>query len=121
MSRRVLINLAVFGLLGLSLAYWTVTNVISFDFIDRPYTVTAHFDTSPGLSPHFEVTYLGQRIGAIKSVKLEGDRVKVTMGIDRDITVPRDVDAAVRRKSAVGEPYVDLYPTPGSNPYAATM
>ena len=116
MSKRVLINLAVFGLLGLSLAYWTVTNVISFDFIDRPYTVTAHFDTSPGLSPHFEVTYLGQRIGAIKSVKLDGDRVKVTMGIDREITVPRDVDAAVRRKSAVGEPYVDLYPTPGSNP-----
>lgn len=116
MSKRVLINLVAFALLGLSLAFWTVTNVISFDFIDRPYTVVARFDTSPGLSPHFEVTYLGQRIGAIKAVKLEGNRVKVTMGIDREITVPRDVDAAVRRKSAVGEPYVDLYPTPGSNP-----
>ena len=116
MSKRVLINIAVFALLGLLLGYWTVTNVVSFDFIDHPYAVNAQFTTSPGLSPHFEVTYLGQRIGAISSVKLEGDRVDVVLKIDHDVKVPAAVDAAVRRKSAVGEPYVDLSPAPGTNP-----
>ena len=116
MTRRVLINVAVFAVLGAVLAFWTATNVVSFDFIDHPYTVTAEFSTSPGLSPHFEVTYLGQRIGAISAVHLEGDHVEVVLKIDRSVVVPAAVDAAVRRKSAVGEPYVDLSPTAGSNP-----
>ena len=116
MSRRVLINIAAFALLGAALAFWTVTNVVSFDFIDHPYSVTAEFATSPGLSPHFEVTYLGQRIGAISSVQLEADHVEVVLKIDHDVVVPAAVDAAVRRKSAVGEPYVDLAPTAGTNP-----
>jgi phospholipid/cholesterol/gamma-HCH transport system substrate-binding protein len=116
MSKRVWINLAVFAVLGAALAAWMVTNVVSFDFIDHPYTVTAQFATSPGLSPHFEVTYLGQRIGAIDKVKLEADHVEVELKIDHGVVVPAAIDAAVRRKSAVGEPYVDLAPSAGTNP-----
>ena len=116
MNRRIAINLGVFAIIGVLLAYWAVTNVVSFDFIDRPYKVTAQFATSPGLSSNFEVTYLGQKIGAIEKVELADKAVTVTMKIDRDIEVPKAVDAAVRRKSAVGEPYVDLSPTAGTNP-----
>jgi phospholipid/cholesterol/gamma-HCH transport system substrate-binding protein len=115
-SKRIVVNLLFFGTIGIALLVWAVTNVISVDAVDRPYTVTAEFDTSPGLSIRFEVTYLGQRIGSIRSVELEGDRVLVSMRIDRDVSLPSAVDAAVRRKSAVGEPYVDLFPTAGTDP-----
>src|SRR2546423_11252519 len=114
--RRIVYNLAFFGVIGLALAVWAATSVISFDFVDRPYKVTAQFDTSPGLSPRFEVTYLGQRIGAISKVELGKKLVTATMKLDRDRKVPRAVDAAVRRKSAVGEPYVDLQPSPNTDP-----
>ncbi|MBA2282083.1 MAG: MCE family protein [Acidimicrobiia bacterium] len=115
-SKRIVVNLLFFGLIGVSLLVWALTNVVSFDVVDRPYTLTAEFATSPGLSPRFEVTYLGQRVGSIRSVELEGDHVVVDMRIDRDVEVPAAIDAAVRRKSAVGEPYVDLFPTPGTDP-----
>src|SRR5256714_2339811 len=114
--RRIVYNLAFFGVIGLALAVWAATSVISFDFVDRPYKVTAQFDTSPGLSPRFEVTYLGQRIGAISKVELGKKLVTATMKLDRDRKVPRAVNAAVRRKSAVGEPYVDLQPSPNTDP-----
>jgi phospholipid/cholesterol/gamma-HCH transport system substrate-binding protein len=38
------------------------------------------------------------------------------MQIDDGVVLPAAVDAAVRRKSAVGEPYIDMSPTPGTNP-----
>jgi phospholipid/cholesterol/gamma-HCH transport system substrate-binding protein len=115
-NRRIAINLTFFGAIGLALAFWSVTNVISLDAVDRPYDVHASFETSPGLTQRFEVTYLGQRIGSIRSVDLKGDHVEVDMRLDRDIKVPAAVNAAVRRQSAVGEPYIDLSPTPGSDP-----
>ncbi|MCI0344816.1 MAG: MlaD family protein, partial [Chloroflexi bacterium] len=116
MSRRIVINLVFFAAIGVALAVWAVTNVISFDFVERPYRVTAEFATSPGLSPYFEVTYLGQKVGAIDSVDLDDGMVRVQLEIERSISLPAAVDAYVRRKSAVGEPYVDLVPSPDTDP-----
>ncbi len=118
MTRRVWVNIAVFAALGIVLGWWTVTNVLHLDAVEHPYAVHAQFATSPGLSPHFEVTYLGQRVGTISGVHLDGDRVDVVMQIDHGVVLPAAVDAAVRRKSAVGEPYIDMSPTPGTNPNA---
>jgi phospholipid/cholesterol/gamma-HCH transport system substrate-binding protein len=114
MNRRIIVNLVAFALLGVALAVWAAANVISFDFLDKPYRVTASFETSPGLSPDFEVTYLGHKIGAIDSVKLRRGQVDVVLRINRDVELPKDLSAAVRRKSAVGEPYVDLARLPDS-------
>ncbi|MGH9244559.1 MAG: MCE family protein [Acidimicrobiales bacterium] len=114
MSKRILVNLGVFGLLFVGLAVWTFTNVISIAAIDRPYRVTAEFATLPGLRPDFEVAYLGRTVGSIGRVELARHRVEVVLEIDRGVVLPADVSAAVRRKSAVGEPFVDLAPFDGS-------
>jgi phospholipid/cholesterol/gamma-HCH transport system substrate-binding protein len=108
MNRRIVINLVAFTILGVVLTVWAAANVIPIDSVDKPYRVTAAFETSPGLSPDFEVTYLGHKIGAIDTVKLRKGHVDVVLRIDRDVELPRELTAAVRRKSAVGEPYVDL-------------
>ncbi|MFI0367742.1 MCE family protein [Actinomadura sp. 1N219] len=112
MTRRLTINLAVFAALAMVMAVWAFNNVIRFDFIDRPYRLTAEFESSPGLHPNFEVDYLGLRVGKIDSVKLERNKVVVRMDIERGVTIPQGVSAAAARKSAVGEPVVEL--TPGS-------
>ncbi|TDD31502.1 MCE family protein [Actinomadura sp. KC06] len=112
MTRRLTINLAVFAALAVVMAVWAFNNVVRFDFIDRPYRLTAEFESSPGLHPNFEVDYLGLRVGKIDSVKLERDKVVVRMDIERGVTIPQGVTAAAARKSAVGEPVVEL--TPGS-------
>ena len=109
-SRRIIANLVVFVVLFAVLCLWAVRNVIRFDAIERPIEVVAEFESSPGLRPNFEVAYLGLRVGNIGTVRLVGDHVEVELKIDRDQRLPAAVDAAVRRKSAVGEPYVDLTP-----------
>jgi virulence factor Mce-like protein len=114
-NRRVIINLTVFALLAVVMSVWALTNVVTFDFLKRPYHVTAEFASSPGLHPGFEVDYLGVPVGKIGSVKLEQGRVKVRLDLDRGRTLPAHLTAAAARKSAVGEPYVALSPQPGAS------
>ncbi|WP_018658263.1 MCE family protein [Actinomadura flavalba] len=113
MTKRVTINLVVFGALAALMVAWALTNVIRFDLFTRPYNISVEFASSPGLHPGFEVDYLGLRIGKIDSVRLAGDKVVVKLDIDKDVEVPRGVHAAAARKSAVGEPVVELTPAPG--------
>jgi len=113
-NRRIVINLTVFGVLAVVMFAWALTNVVTFDFLKRPYHVTAEFSSSPGLHPGFEVDYLGVPVGKIGSVKLEQGRVKVRLDLDRGRTLPAGLTAAAARKSAVGEPYVALSPRQGA-------
>lgn len=111
--RRIWVNLAAFlGLFGL-LCNWAVHNVLSLDAIERPYRITATFESSPGLRANVEVTYLGVRVGTIERLHLEDEGVVAELDIHREIVLPVGLTAAVRRKSAVGEPYVALEPPAG--------
>lgn len=113
--RRVKINLAVFAVLATVTIVWSFTSLFSIDALDKPYTVTAEFESSPGLAPGFEVTYLGTSIGSVKSVDLAEGMSVIELKIDNDVELPAAVDAAARRKSAIGEPYVDLQPRAGTD------
>jgi phospholipid/cholesterol/gamma-HCH transport system substrate-binding protein len=92
---------------------WAFQNVVTFDFMRRPYRLSAEFSSSPGLHPGFEVDYLGLKVGKIDSVALQQRKVLVRFDIDRGVAIPQGVRAAVAHKSAVGEPVVDLTPAPG--------
>jgi phospholipid/cholesterol/gamma-HCH transport system substrate-binding protein len=111
--RRLWINAAAFLALFALLGVWAVRNVLHLDMVERPHRITAEFATSPGLRSGFEVTYFGVHAGSLGRVAITGDHVTVTLKIDRDLELPAKLDAAVRRKSAVGEPYVDLTPSAG--------
>ncbi|MEU6037163.1 MlaD family protein [Actinomadura sp. NPDC047616] len=113
MTRRVAINLVAFAVLGVVMVLWAFRNVVHFDFVDRPYHITVEFESSPGLHPGFEVDYLGVRVGKIDSVRLDGSRVVVRLDMERGVKIPQGVTAAAARKSAVGEPVVELTPGPG--------
>ncbi|MEU5877752.1 MCE family protein [Spirillospora sp. NPDC047279] len=121
MNRRLTINLGVFALLAVVMVVWAFNNVVRFDFIDRPYAITVEFQSSPGLHPNFEVDYLGTRIGKIDSVKLQKDKVVVRLDIERGVTIPQGVTAQAARKSAVGEPVVELTPPAGVDPNGPKM
>ncbi len=115
-TARIKINLLVFGIVAVITIAWSAVNLFEFDRIDRPYTVTAQFESSPGLAPGFEATYLGHSIGSISGVRLRDGFSEVDLRIDRGTEIPAAVGAAARRKSAIGEPFVDLSPLPGTNP-----
>lgn len=109
-SRRVIVNLSAFVLLFAVLALWAVRNVVKLDQIEKPYTIVAEFESSPGLQPNVEATYLGVSVGSIERVELASDHVRVEIDINRGVEIPEGISAAVRRKSAVGEPYIAFDP-----------
>jgi phospholipid/cholesterol/gamma-HCH transport system substrate-binding protein len=111
-EKRVLVNIGVFLLLGIALVAWAAIDILRPDFINRPFRITAAFETSPGLRPGFQVAYLGVKTGNVERVELGDGEAVATLRIDREADLPKNIGAAVRRQSAVGEPFVDLIPPP---------
>ncbi|MFG1702007.1 MCE family protein [Nonomuraea sp. M3C6] len=110
MKHRIYLNLGFFVALGVVMTIWAFSTIIRLDAIERPYRVSAEFVSSPGLIRGFDVAYLGVRIGKIGDVRLAPGRIVVGLDIDREIRLPQGTTAEVRRKSAIGEPYVELSP-----------
>ncbi|WP_327583039.1 MCE family protein [Nonomuraea sp. NBC_00507] len=110
MRNRIYLNLGFFAALGIVMTIWAFSTIIRLDAIERPYRVSAEFLSSPGLVRGFDVAYLGVRVGKIGDVGLAPGRIVVGLDIDKEIRLPKGVTAEVRRKSAIGEPYVELSP-----------
>ncbi|AQZ64687.1 virulence factor Mce family protein [[Actinomadura] parvosata subsp. kistnae] len=112
MRNRIYVNLGFFVLLGIAMTVWAFSTIIRLDAVERPYRVSAEFVSSPGLIRGFDVAYLGVRVGKIGEVRLAPGKIIVGLDIDREIRLPKGVTAEVRRRSAIGEPYVALSPPP---------
>ena len=114
MKPRILINLAFFAVIAITLGVWAAGDVLRMDLGHPPYEITADFEDSPGLQTGYDVAYLGTPIGEIDGIDLAEGHVEVTLGIDEGREIPEGSSFAVRRKSAVGEPYVDVIPPEGA-------
>ncbi|TMR96864.1 MlaD family protein [Nonomuraea basaltis] len=110
MRNRIYLNLGFFVALGIVMTIWAFSTIIRLDAIERPYRVAAEFVSSPGLIRGFDVAYLGVRIGKIGDVRLAPGKIVVGLDIEKEIRLPKGVTAEVRRRSAIGEPYVELSP-----------
>ncbi|MBG0829643.1 MCE family protein [Planomonospora sp. ID67723] len=121
MRSRIWINLGFFAVLGVVMTVWAFTSIIKLDIIERPYRINAEFVSSPGLVRGFDVAYLGVRIGRIDDVALAPGKIVVALSIDREVRIPRGVTAEVRRKSAIGEPYVEISPPKAGAAGGGTM
>lgn len=116
MSLRLTVNLVAFALLAVVLGVWAVNHVVTIDALTHPYTVTADFSTSPGLPARSQVTYLGKPVGSVGKVELHGAGIRAWLKLDNGVRLPAAVSASLQRQSAVGEPFVELAPLPGSRP-----
>ncbi len=96
---------AVLGLSGCSLipAGWTAA-------LGSAIEVTAYFDNVAGLYESNDVAVLGMPVGQVTGVQEEGNRVKVTFTIDKDVPVPADATAAIVNTSIVTTRHIELTP-----------
>ncbi|MGH2684508.1 MAG: MCE family protein, partial [Actinomycetota bacterium] len=113
MNRRVLINLIFFSAVFVLMLFWAVNNIVTIEAIERPYDIAGEFDGAFGIGPDAEVAYLGVSYGRVSKVERIAGGVRIDMKIDRDQRIPEDSTAHIFRKSAVGEPYIDLAPPEG--------
>ncbi len=118
LSRRVLIQLAIFVIVAL-----IGGAVMVFGYIQLPamfgigrYRVTVELPQAAGLYPSGNVTYRGTEVGRVESVDLTDTGVAAVLSLKSGIDIPLDLDAQVHSQSAVGEQYVALLPRRDSPP-----
>jgi phospholipid/cholesterol/gamma-HCH transport system substrate-binding protein len=110
------VNLGFFVLVAIAVTVWLFVNHVRVGpAAPRMNEIRVEFEESPGIGPGFPVTYLGIGIGkaggsAVGKAEAEGvGIVVIDIQIDPALEVPDNVQATVRRRSAVGEPYLDLH------------
>jgi virulence factor Mce-like protein len=78
--------------------------------------ITAYFNETVGVYPGSDLRVLGVKVGTVDTVTPQGTRVRVTMTLDHDVTVPADVDAVVVSPSVVSDRYIQLSPVYNGGP-----
>ena len=119
-TRRTKLQLLVFALITLVGVSFVGARYARLDrvFLDRSYTVVAHFADSGGAFKGAEVSYRGVRIGQVKELVLTDDGVDILLDIDNEFGgIPADARALVGNRSAVGEQYVELQPQSDRGPF----
>ncbi len=119
--RGVKVQLAAFLLITIvGVSYVSARYIgLSTMLLGSGYVVTADFAESGGIFENAEVTYRGVAVGRVDRLRLADNGVHVDLRLDRGVTVPRDTDAVVENRSAVGEQYVDLQPRTQGGPFLA--
>ncbi|MER6947708.1 MCE family protein [Nonomuraea sp. NPDC000554] len=76
----------------------------------EPYRLTAIFSKAPSLYEQARVKVMGLDAGYVERIRIEGDRVRVELSVDREVPLPADVKAVVAPQNTLGERNVVLYP-----------
>lgn len=100
---RILAIVAVVVLVATAVVWWLFLGAN-----DR--RVTAYFTGAVGLYPGGDVRILGVPVGRIDTVTPQGQTVRVTMSVQRNVQVPADAGAVEISPSVVSDRYVQLTP-----------
>lgn len=113
-DRRIVVNLVAFFALSAVLVSYGIVTLFGSPFEQRR-TVVTELPEAGGLLPGFSASHDGVIVGRVASVDLLEERVRVTVALDRGVTIPEGVEARVVRASAVGEQRLDLRSVPGGS------
>lgn len=119
MKARIRRRLALFFVLSVVAVGYTGARYaqLTDKLLSQTYEIEVDLEKSGGIFAGAEVTYRGVPIGRVTDVDLAADGVVARLAIRDQWQVPRDVEANVHNRSAVGEQYVDLVPRTSGGPY----
>ena len=123
-----LLMFLVLSLVGVSYVGFNYVGLGSTLFGPRGCTVSADFPDSGGIFTDAEVTYRGVTVGQVGQLHLldyagpdgreiRGVRVDLNLTSCEKPAIPRNSQAYVSNRSAVGEQYVNLEPTGADGPF----
>src|SRR5579884_3417679 len=112
-------RIGLFFVVGVVLFFVAVELTLGLRLLGGRYTLYAVFRDVQGLDVGADVRLAGLRAGRVSGMTLEGDHVRVTLAIDRGLTVKRDAVARLDFRALSGERFVALsLGTPGAPPAA---
>ncbi len=95
--------------------------IITFDtgmFHKSEKVYYAYFNEAPGLSIGADVSIKGIKAGKVENITLENGKVKIKIGLTKDIYLYKDAKVSIRTLGLMGDKYV--YIDPGS-PHAGIL
>lgn len=98
------------GLLAAAVVVALVAAAFAFTGGGSTKTVTAYFSEAISVYKGSDVDIMGVRIGSVKAVVPDGDRVRVEIEYDGKYKLPADVKAAVITPTLVADRFVQLAP-----------
>jgi phospholipid/cholesterol/gamma-HCH transport system substrate-binding protein len=107
MSRK---RIAVAVAIALALVLAGSVGLVLRNSFFKPKTITAYFTTATAIYPDDEVRVSGVKVGKIESIQAEGTQTKLTLTVDRDVTIPGDAKAIIVAQNLVAARYIQLDP-----------
>lgn len=114
MNRNRLLTLTLAAVLAITLVGGVVVVVQQTFF--KPRTITAYFTKTVAIYPGDEVRIAGVKVGSIDSIEPMGTQAKMTLRVDRGISVPADAKAVIVAQNLISARYVQLAPAFESGP-----
>lgn len=113
-----LIKLTVFILVTAAATGLLAITILNTDFTSKS-DYTARFTDVTSLNVGDDVRIAGARAGQVESIKIvDRNYAEVKFSVDRDITLPRSVDATIKYRNLIGQRYIALDQGTGPNPDA---
>ncbi|MEZ0052325.1 phospholipid/cholesterol/gamma-HCH transport system substrate-binding protein [Mycobacterium sp. MAA66] len=75
-----------------------------------PQTISALFTEATGIYPGDDVRVAGVQVGTIDAITPEGTQTRLTLKVDRNISIPADAKAVIVAQNLVAARYVQLTP-----------
>lgn len=106
MTRKTEIQVGITVIVALTILIWGLSWLKDYSMARGRRVWHVEFPQTGGLAASDEVQVNGLRKGEVLSMKLVGDRVRVELNLDDDITVTRDSKVAIRNLGMMGEKIV---------------
>lgn len=81
-----------------------------------PTAITAYFTKTVAIYPGDEVRIAGVKVGTIDSIEPIGTRARMTLRVDKGISVPADAKAVIVAQNLISARYVQLAPAYEAGP-----
>lgn len=117
MTRKCILRLALAGVLAVALVGGVIVAVQQT--LLKPRTITAYFAKTVAIYPGDEVRIAGVKVGSIDSIEPIGTQAKMSLHVDRGVSVPADAKAVIVAQNLISARYVQLAPAYESGPKMA--
>ncbi|WP_285032737.1 MCE family protein [Mycolicibacterium sp. lyk4-40-TYG-92] len=112
-------RLAIMGIVGVAVVVAIVAGALGYDklpfFTAAKTSYSAYFADSNGIDTGAPVQVSGFQVGAVTGVDLDGDRVRITFYVDKNIPLGNRTEAAIKAKSLLGAKVLQITPRGGGH------
>lgn len=109
-------KVGIFVVIGIAILAALTFRIETFIEWGRYYDLIAYFNEAHGLEAKNDVTLAGSKVGFVKSVAVEDDKIKVVLSIQEDIVIRKGAKASIITDYLLGRSLANITLAPVTNP-----